>query len=102
MKPKTTSTGVMADQYLALMTEQAELAKKVKALKDAMLATGKVEFDGAYARVTISVQTGRTGTDMKAVDAHYAAIGVPVPTKKLADSIRFNVNARLADSSVAA
>ena len=102
MKLSTTSTGALADQYAYLIAEQAELAKQVKAMKLRMLATGKTEFDGCVARVTISHQTGRTGTDMKAVQAHYDKIGIDLPTKPLADSTRFNVNAKRTDTSVAA
>ena len=101
-KLSTTSTGILADQYAHLVAQQADLAKKVKALKQRMLETGKLEFNGTHARVTISFQTGRTGNDMAEIKKHYEAIGVDLPTKPLANSTRFNVNAVIPDTSVSA
>lgn len=101
MKPTTTQIGVMADQYAHLMAEQAELAKKVKALKQKMLATGRTVFDGAYARVTISEMTGRMAFDSKVAQDMLEAAGWPVPFKPIADSVRFNVSAPIANASVA-
>lgn len=101
MKPKITRAGAMADSYAELLAKQAEVAKEIKALKEKMRKTGKLEFEGAYTRVTISVQTGRMAFDSKKAEEMLKAVDLVPPYKSIADSVRFNVTARVADKAVA-
>lgn len=100
IKPKTPAQ--MADAYGKLLAEKAEMAKREKALKDAMLKAKLKEFNGSVFRVTVSVQTGRTSFDATRAKDLLTDAQVRYCTKPLADATRFNCNALVADTSVAA
>ncbi len=96
MKPRVSSTDLMADRYAELMAKKADLEKEVSALKECMLATGRKEFDGLYARVTVSATEPGLVFDGKLAEKFLRQHGFPVPMKSRAGSVRFNCNARSA------
>lgn len=85
----------LADLYLNLKAQMADLAEQEKALKSELLLLNDTEFEGQIGRVTISEVQGSTTYDKELLE-----IFVPVETlglckKRNKDSIRFTVKARI-------
>lgn len=92
----------LADEYIALKAQQAELAKREKALKEALLKLGKPVVEGQYGRVSISRCEGRFSYDSKMLERAFPSDSLAMCMKQSAPSIRFLVSARKADAKVAA
>lgn len=92
----------LADEYLALKAQQAELAARELALKQALLQMGRSVIEGTHARVTISEAAGAEGYDRAKLEALVPQATLAACRKVGAPSIRFAVKARIADAGVAA
>lgn len=101
---KTRFPGNLADEYLKLQADKAELASREKALKEAILATREAAIEGAYARVSVSLIEGRLEIDYKAAALDLIAEKAleSYRNKKVAPSYRFCVKARVPDARPAA
>lgn len=97
----------MADAYGNLLAEKADLAKREKALKEALFnfakrdADGLLFINGSKFRVTISeVAPGKT-LDTDAVKSLVPAALLKLCMKWKAGSLRFNAKARVAGAEAA-
>lgn len=86
----------LADEYLALKAQQADLALREKALKDALLRMGVEELEGEFARVSIAEVAGRSSYDAKYLEQIFPAEQLARCKKVGKSSIRFSVSARKA------
>ena len=86
----------LADEYLALKAEQANLALREKAIKDALLRMGVEELEGEFARVSISEVAGRSSYDAKALEQIFPKSQLDMCRKVGSPSLRFSVSARKA------
>lgn len=85
----------LADQYLQLKAQQAELDTKEKAIKEKLLALNDAEIEGKLARVTISEVAGRLSYDSALLKKLVPASTLAQCEKRGAPSTRFNVKARI-------
>ena len=102
MTPKFTYKpgSYLADEYLELKAQQAELAAREKAIKEALILMNAPEVQGKYGRVKISeVQPGYVN-DAKLMAQHLSESVLAKCKRLRAGSFRFNVTARKADAKV--
>jgi hypothetical protein len=92
----------LADEYLSLKAELAELAEREKALREAILKTGMKTIEGKYGRVTVVETPNATFFDAAKAKAFLSPEAIAQCQSFRAGSIRFDVRARVADPSVAA
>ena len=85
----------LADDYLLLMAEKAELAKREKALKERLIKTGKPVVEGKLARITISRCSGSTRLDAKKVREVLTGSAFDQCLKPTASGWRFQAKARV-------
>jgi hypothetical protein len=90
----------LADIYFELKAQQAELAEKEKALKEAMLKLGTPVVEGRFARVTISEIAEAWVFDGAKAKAFLSPAIIAKCQSLRAGSLRFVAKARVADASV--
>ncbi len=100
MALKFNPTPALADEYLQLKAEQARLAERERDIKQALLALGQAEIDGAHARVTISWVAGAETFDRRALELHVPEATLALCRRTGAPSVRFSVKARVADARI--
>lgn len=92
---KARHPGNLADDYLHLKAQMADLKKQEKALQDAILATGKDIVEGNFGRVSVSEIADREDLDYKrAAQTMIAPKVLANFTRQVAGFYRFNVRAR--------
>lgn len=92
----------LADVYLELKAQQAELAEREKALKNAILKMGIKTFEGEYGRVNVVESPSTYVFDVEQAKAYLSPEVLAKCQKLRAGSIRFDVRARVPDARVAA
>lgn len=101
--PKASHPGNLADEYLHLKAQLADLKKAEAQIKDAILATGKDVVEGNFGRVTVSQIADRDTIDYKrAAETMIAPKALSNFTKLVSGGFRFNVKARRGDEEKAA
>jgi hypothetical protein len=91
----------LADLYLNLKAQMADLAEQEKAIKADLILLNDVEFEGQIGRVTISEVEGSVTYDKVMLEALVPKATLAQCKKQGKDSIRFNVKARLSLSKAA-
>ena len=86
----------LADEYLALKAQQADLALIEKAIQDALLSMGVEELEGEFARVSIAEVAGRASYDAKSLEQLFPEDKLQFCRKVGNPSLRFSVSARKA------
>lgn len=95
-------TPKLADEYLALKAEQADLAKREKALREALLKMGQKVIEGEFGRVTIVESPDCQIFDAERAKTFLSPAIIAQCQKWRTGSLTFNVRARVADPRVAA
>lgn len=97
---KAAYPGNLADEYLHLKAQMADLKKAEDALKDAILATGKASIEGNFGRVVVSEIVQRVTIDYKrAAETMIAPKVLADFTRVLPGNYRFNVKARIGEKA---
>ena len=91
----------LADLYLTLKAQMADLAEQEKALKADLLLLNDTEFEGQIGRVTISEVEGSVTYDKITLEALVPKTTLDQCKKRNKDSIRFTVKARISLSKAA-
>ncbi len=91
----------LADLYLILKAQMADLAEQEKALKAKLLSLKDTEFEGQVGRITISEVEGSTTYDKVLLEACIPATTLALCKKKGKPSLRFTVKARLSPAKAA-
>lgn len=91
----------LADAYGRLKAEQADLARREKTLKAALLALNAPAIDGRMFRVTISSVAPGESLDLAALRRMVSAPILAACTKLGAPTTRFAVKARVAAKEAA-
>ena len=86
----------LADEYMQLKAQQAELSTKEEKLKQQLLALGDTEIEGKLARVTLSEVAGRLSYDSALLKKLVPASTLVQCEKQGKSSIRFGVKSRTA------
>jgi len=89
----------LADVYGELKAEQAELAKREKAIKAALIKMGQPAVEGTYFRVTVSEIEASETFDAAAAKTWLTDHGFPLPMAPRKPSLRFAVKARKAKAA---
>ncbi len=87
-------TADLVDDYLVLKAEQAELARRERAIKDALLETGRLQHEGTLGHVTIARTNGRKSYDRKELEALVPAKVLELCAKWSVPGWSFRVTAR--------
>jgi len=85
----------LADLYLSLKAQMADLAEQEKLLKADLLLLNDVEFEGQISRVTISEVEGSLSYDKELLERLVPVATLAQCKKRGKPSIRFNVKARI-------
>ncbi len=88
----------LADLYLTLKAQMANLAEQEKALKADLLLLNDTEFEGQIGRVTISEVEGSTTYDRELLETFVPATTLAQCKKRGKDSLRFTVKARISSN----
>jgi len=92
--------GNLADEYLALKAEKAELAEREAALKDKILAAGESTIEGNFGRVVVSRRAPTIVVDyIKAAKDNLSQRVLEQYETMRQGSVTFNVRARVADAA---
>lgn len=91
----------LADLYLNLKAQMADLAEQEKALKADLLLLKDTEFEGQIGRVTISEVAGSTTYDKELLERLVPVATLAQCKKQGKDSIRFTVKERISLSKAA-
>lgn len=87
--------GCLADDYLSLKAQIADLRLKEKLLQDAIVATGQKVLEGTFGRVAVSEIADSWAFDYRAAaEANLKPEVIAQYTKPVAGGYRFNVRAR--------
>lgn len=93
----------LADEYLHLKAQLAELKQQEKELQDAIVATGRDVIEGNFGRVVVSVLADREAIDYKAAaEELISARKLAKFVKFVSGGYRFNVRARTGEEEKAA
>ena len=92
--------GNLADELFELEARAANVALDIKAVKEAIVASGEKAIEGLYARVTVSHIDAASIFDATVAKAWLESHAFPVPMKERAGSIRVLAKARIVDDVV--
>jgi hypothetical protein len=92
----------LADVYLELKAQQAELAEREKALREAILKMGMKTIEGEFGRVNVIETAPGRFFDAAKAKAYLSPEIIERCQSYRDGSIRFDVRARVADPRVAA
>ena len=99
----TYKTGTyLADEYLKLKAQQADLASREKAIKEALLRMSDPVVEGRFGRVTITEIEDSMVLSPKLMREHLSPAVQRLCMAPKAGYFRFGVSARVADAKVAA
>ena len=100
---KAKAPGNLADEYLHLKAQLADLKRQEADLQKMILATGKDVIEGNFGRVSVSEISDRNQIDYKqAAETLIAPAKLATFTKFVQGGFRFNVRARRGDEEKAA
>lgn len=91
--------GQLADAYLDLKAEKAELAQREAALRTAILETGKRSIEGRRGRVTVSHVAGKLCFSMKLAKLYLTDALLAKVTTRGKPTTKFDVRARVAETA---